>query len=281
MYDTSNAILENNYGGEYEHFKMDLLRFLSVEAPVSEEEFYKINQDELAEKIYQRAYDGYKRKMDTIIKQAHPVVKNVYETQRGQYDNIIVPITDGIKVFNVLLNLEKAFQTSSKEVARAFEKQLILNTIDEHWKEQLREMDDLKQSVQNASYEQKDPLLIYKFEAYQLFRKMLEESNKNIVSVLTKAQIPIRETDEVKQAGTQKKIDMSRYSARKDEYRKAADSPESNQQNLEQKAQPVRVEKKIGRNDQIKVRYTDGRVEEGKYKKFENDLENGKAVLYE
>jgi preprotein translocase subunit SecA len=281
IYDTAYSIVSANYGGDFETYKMDLLRFLSVESPVTEQEFYKINQDHLTEKIYQKAIESYKRKTDLITKQAYPVVKNVYEKERGQYENIIFPITDGLKAYNIMVNLAKAYETNSKEVPRAFEKQLILHTIDDLWKEQLREMDDLKQSVQNASYEQKDPLLIYKFEAYELFRKMLEESNRSIVSVLTKAQIPIKDSSEVKQAGHQKKTDMSKYSTRKDEYSQKSSETGENPENQERKMQPIRIEKKIGRNDQIKVKYSDGRVEEGKYKKFETDIENGRAVLYE
>ncbi len=281
MFDTAYSIVSTNYGGEYNEFKLELLRFLSIDSPVSEQEFYKLNQDIIVDKIYHKTLEGYQRKIDLIIKQAYPVVKTVYEKERGQYENIIVPLTDGLKVYNIMINLAKAYETNAKEVARAFEKQLILHTIDDMWKEQLREMDDLKQSVQNASYEQKDPLLIYKFEAYELFRKMLEESNRAISSVLTKAQIPIKDSSEVQNAGHQKKTDMSKYSARKDEYSQKSTGGKENPEQQDKKIQPVRVEKKINRNEQIRVKYSDGRVEEGKYKKFELDIENGKAVIYE
>jgi preprotein translocase subunit SecA len=126
--------------------------------------------------------DAYTRKIDNIAKQANPVIRNVYENQSHQYKNIVVPFTDGKRLYQVVTNLEKAYKNNSKEVAKSFEKQVILNTIDEAWKEQLREMDDLRQSVQNAAYEQKRSLLIYKLESFNLFKEMIATVNKKIVS---------------------------------------------------------------------------------------------------
>ena len=135
---------------------------------------------------------AYKRKVEAISKQAYPVIKNVYETKGQIYKNIVVPISDGKRVFQIICNLEKAYKNKGKELVKSYQKQIVLNTIDEAWKEQLREMDDLKQSVQNATYEQKDPLLIYKFESFNLFKQMVAKVNKDVVSTLMKGHIPIQ-----------------------------------------------------------------------------------------
>ncbi len=145
---------------------------------------------------------NYNRKVETISKQAFPVIKNVYETKADVYKNIVVPISDGRRTFQIICNLEKAYQNKGKELVKSYQKQIVLNTIDEAWKEQLREMDDLKQSVQNATYEQKDPLLIYKFESFDLFKEMVNKVNKDVVSTLMKGHIPIQSPDQVREADT-------------------------------------------------------------------------------
>jgi preprotein translocase subunit SecA len=224
---------------------------LSMEAPVSEDEFKDLKGDEVSQRIYGKMIDGYKRKVETISKQAFPVIKNVYETKKEVYKNIVVPITDGKRVFQIICNLEKAYANNGKELVKSYQKQIVLNTIDEAWKEQLREMDDLKQSVQNATYEQKDPLLIYKFESFNLFKVLVAKVNKDVVSTLMKGQIPTQNPDQIKEAETRKRTDMSRYKTQKSELPGAENAMEGANTNTQErsKPQPVKVEKTVGRNE--------------------------------
>ncbi|MBN1768438.1 MAG: preprotein translocase subunit SecA [Prolixibacteraceae bacterium] len=248
MYDSVEELVNENYEGDFGQFKIDLLRAASIEPPVSEEEFRTMKPEELSEKVFRKMLDGYTRKKDIIAKQAYPVIKKVYETHSHQYKNIVVPFTDGKRMYQVVTNLEKAYNNEGKEVAKAFEKQIMLGTIDEAWKEQLREMDDLRQSVQNASYEQKDPLLIYKLESFNLFKVMINDVNRKVVSILAKGHIPISDPSEVREAEERKRTDMSRMQTGRaglnQPGRTASSQPEA-----PQKAQPVRTEKKVGRND--------------------------------
>ena len=252
MYDSVEELVNEYQGANmFEDFNLELMRLLSLESPVSEEDFEKLKADEISQLIYGKMINGYKRKVETISKQAFPVIKNVYETKKEVYKNIVVPITDGKKVFQIVCNLEKAYENNGKELVKSYQKQIVLNTIDEAWKEQLREMDDLKQSVQNASYEQKDPLLIYKFESFNLFKILIAKVNKDVVSTLMKGQIPIQRGDQVREASTKKRTDMSRYKTQKSELlgaEYAMDGPNSNTQE-KSRPQPVTVEKKVGRND--------------------------------
>ncbi len=280
IYDTCSSVVNNHYGGDYEDFKMDLLRTLAAESPIDENEFREIKPDKLTDEIFKLVIEDYKRRKENIIEQAFPVIKNVYETMSGQYKNIDVPITDGINVYHIIVNLEKAYNTKGKEVAVEFEKQIVLSTIDTSWKEHLREMDDLKQSVQNASYEQKDPLLIYKFESYDLFKNMLDNNNRTVVNALLKAKLFTQDPGSIQQGRVQK-LDLSKYDEEKEEFSGRQASGQSQGGKAEKKIQPVRVEKKIGRNDLVKVKYKDGSIKEGKYKKLLIDIENGDAVLIE
>ncbi len=252
MYDSVEELVNEYQGSEqFEDFNMELMRLLSIESPVSEDEFKKMNPSEISEKIYSKMIDGYNRKVEVISKQAFPVIKNVYETKSQVYKNIVVPISDGKRVFQIICNLEKAYQNKGKELVKSYQKQIVLNTIDEAWKEQLREMDDLKQSVQNATYEQKDPLLIYKFESFNLFKILVNKVNKDVVSTLMKGHIPIQSAEQVKEAETRKRMDMSRFKTQKSDLPGTENAMEgANTQTQERsRPQPVRVEKKVGRND--------------------------------
>ena len=247
MYDVCDSLVANHHGiSEFEDFSMDVIRVLSTESPVNESEFIKENPNDIVEKLYEAALKTFEKKTALIAEQAFPVIKEVYETQAHQYENILVPITDGIKIYQVMVNLKKAYETTAKEVVKAFEKTTILATIDESWKEHLREMDDLKQSVQNATYEQKDPLLIYKFESYELFKNMVDNNNRSIISSLLKAQIQFSEPSQVQQARAQRRLDMSKYKTQKNEADGYGESQGGKKQD---KLQPVRVEKKVGRNE--------------------------------
>ncbi len=278
LYDTCASVVNANYGFDYEDFKMDLFRTLAIEPVISEDEFKDSKPDKITDKIFEVVVEDYKRRKQHIVEQAFPVIKNVYETMRGQYKNIDVPITDGISVYHIIVDLEKAYNSNGKEVAVEFEKQIVLSTIDVSWKEHLREMDDLKQSVQNASYEQKDPLLIYKFESYELFKNMLDKNNKAVVNALLKAKLHTHDAGDIQQGRIQK-LDISKYDTEKQEYEAQAQGQGQGQE--KKRIEPVRVGKKTGRNDMVKVKYADGRTVETKFKKVMNDVEEGKAVIIE
>ncbi len=252
MYDSVEEIVNQYHGSDlFDDYNMELMRLLSMESPVNEEEFKKLSASEVTDRIYDKMISGYNRKVEGISKQAFPVIKNVYETKKEVYKNIVVPITDGKRIFQIICNLEKAYNNKGKELVKSYQKQIVLNTIDEGWKEQLREMDDLKQSVQNATYEQKDPLLIYKFESFNLFKELVNKVNKQVVSTLMKGQIPIQSPDQVREAEVRKRTDMSRYKTQKSELPGAENPMEgANTQTQERsRPQPVTVEKRVGRND--------------------------------
>lgn len=250
MYEVCYSIAEECYGNvEFEDFKMEVLRFLSISNPVTEDEFLKENIDFIAEKLYDTVRDAYKRKVEAIQKQALPIIKHVYEKQAEAYKNILVPITDGLKTYNVVTNLEKNVKTNCEELVRSYEKTISLATIDDNWKEHLRELDDLKQSVQNATYEQKDPLLIYKFESFELFKSMIDKVNKEVVGVLMKGQIPIEDPNDVRKGEEPRRSNAGNLQASKSDYGTAYDGERGNQKREQKKAQPVRVDKKVGRND--------------------------------
>ncbi len=252
MYDSVEELVNEYHGSDmFEDFNMELMRLLSIESPVDQEDFKKMNAADISQRIYDKMIDGYNRKVENISKQAYPVIRNVYETKKEVYKNIVVPITDGKRIFQIICNLEKAYDNKGKELVKSYQKQIVLNTIDEGWKEQLREMDDLKQSVQNATYEQKDPLLIYKFESFNLFKVLINNVNKQVVSTLMKGQIPIQSPDQVREAEARRKTDMSRYKTQKSELPGAENAMEgANTQTQERsKPQPVTVEKKVGRNE--------------------------------
>jgi len=249
MYDALETIVNDYYGGDFEEFKLELMRLMSLESPVLQDEFMKLPPEEILNRIYHVMLETYSRKMETISKQAYPVIKDVYETKSHLYQNIVVPISDGKRIYQIITNLEKAYRNKGKELVKSYQKQIVLSTIDEAWKEQLREMDDLKQSVQNAAYEQKDPLLIYKFESFNLFKQMIQKVNKDVVSTLMKGHIPISNPDQIREAETTKRTDMSKYSTQKSDMPEVSRGRRQPGQNPPQKVQPVRVEKKVGRND--------------------------------
>jgi len=252
MFDVTESIVNEYHGsGDFDGFKLELIRFLSIESPVSEDEFKSLNSNDLVDKIYEDLLVAYKRKQESISEQAMPVINQVYEHQRQVYENIVVPVSDGTRVFQVLANLEKCHTSEGKELVRSYEKSIILATIDQSWQEHLRELDDLRQSVRNAQYEQKDPLLIYKFEAFELFTAMIDKVNKDVVSTLMKAHIPIKDPNSVQRAQAPKKMDLSKFEANKDEMSSYNDPSGGGKgkDGRTQAQQPVRVEKKVGRND--------------------------------
>ena len=252
MYDAVEVLVnEHHESDNFEDFNMELLRLLSLESPVSAEDFKSMKAAEISNVIFDKMIAAYNRKVEAIAKQAYPVIKNVYETKGDVYHNIVVPISDGKRVYQIICNLEKAYNNKGKELVKSYQKQIVLRTIDEAWKEELREMDDLKQSVQNATYEQKDPLLIYKFESFNLFKQMVAKVNKDVVSTLMKGYIPIQNPDQIREAETRKRMDLSRYKTQKSELPGAGNPMEGAQTQTQERAkpQPVTVEKHVGRND--------------------------------
>ena len=195
---------------DYENCKMDFLQTLAMETPFNEEQFRNEKKEKLAEEAFNAAMDLFKRKTDRMAQIAYPVIKQVYETQGHMYENILIPITDGKRMYNISCSLKAAYESECKEVVKAFEKSILLHVIDEAWKENLRELDELKHSVQNASYEQKDPLLIYKLESVNLFDTMVNKINNQTVSILMRGQIPVQEPQEIQQAAPEQKQDMSK-----------------------------------------------------------------------
>ena len=249
MYDVTENIVDTYHqAGDFEGFDFDLIRSFSMDSPVKENDFRKMNTADITNQVYEKVLDTYKRKVESVAAQAYPVLKDVYERMSHQYENVVVPITDGVKVFQVITNLKATAESEGRELSRSYEKTAVLATIDDAWKEHLREMDDLKQSVQNATYEQKDPLLIYKFESFDLFKTMLTKVNKDVVSILMKGHIPTQDPDQVREAQRRRQVDMSNLRASKSDFSQYSStgggSPERNQ-----KTEPVRVEKKVGRND--------------------------------
>src|SRR5690606_34445876 len=191
FYDVATSIVNDYHQeGDYEGFQMDLFRKFSIESPVNEEEFRSVKGEALIEKVYEAAMQRYERHVSQIAAQAMPVITDVFLNQGQQYENIVVPITDGTKTMQVVANLQRCYKSQGMELSSSIEKYITLAIIDNEWKEHLREMDDLRRSVQNAAIEQKDPLLIYKLESFKLFKAMIDRINGEVVSFLAKAGLP-------------------------------------------------------------------------------------------
>jgi len=236
---------ENNFEG----FQLEIIRIFSVDPEVDHKQFSDTSISNLTDKVFAIINDFYHRKSEGVAQQTFPVLKDVLR-ERGEYiENIVVPFSDGVRSVQVTTNLKKAVETHGHEVFKSFEKSVVLALIDEAWKEHLREMDELKQSVQNAVYEQKDPLIVYKMEAFELFKQMLATVNKDIVSFLFKGNIPQQQPEEVREARPRPKQDLSKLKVSKPELAQAANGVPVDDTRELQKTQPIRVEHKIGRND--------------------------------
>ncbi len=255
IHDTAALLVEQFHEvRDFEGFKLDVIRTFSVESPLSEEEFNTGKAEELIDRLVHELTESYARKKSSIAERAFPVVANVFETQGEKFTNIVIPFTDGIKTLNVVVNLQKTYDQKGSNLALAFEKNIILAIIDDQWKEHLREMDELKTSVQNASYEQKDPLLIYKFESYELFKQMLDRMNREVISFLFKGDLPNAENTNVTEASERQreKVTASRpqIAARQPAPAQARNGqPQAVPNQPQAKPEPVRVGEKIGRND--------------------------------
>ena len=246
MQDIAHILLEKSEGMPYEEFSEYVMSALSVEPGFTEEEYAKGKIEELEAKLCENMLVTHRRRMDTIIQRTMPILKDIAEKNAAMPDDamIRIPVSDGRKVYPVVLNIKKAVETEGRELIRAISKSIVLFRIDDCWKEHLRDMDDLKQSVQNATYEQKDPLLIYKFESFNLFSQMLEDLNKNVLSFLLRAQIPLADATTPRQAPPQPRRqnpDMSQLQTSRTDLVTNGGQPKSNA--------PVHVEKQVGRND--------------------------------
>jgi len=240
IYDTCESIVEELHEAkDYGTFKLDLIRLLATESPINETEFADLSSQEIIEKVYESCYSSYQNKSTSIARQAYPVIKDVYENQSVTYENIVIPFTDGLKTLQVVTNLKEAHESEGGNIAEAIEKSVTLAIIDDIWKEHLREMDDLKQAVQTASYEQKDPLLIYKFESFNLFKALIDKVNKDIVSFLIKAGLP-----------TQSSVQEDKHRVENHQTSRPENTGNTPQQagKPKPKAQPVRAEEKVERN---------------------------------
>ena len=241
MQDTAEILVDRSEGLDYDSFNESVMGALSIDLGFDEEFYHGAKPKDMLEKLHQNMLATYNRRMETMVQRAYPIIKEVYEKQGAIYQNIAIPISDGRKMLTLSVNLKKAYESGGKEIARALSKSITLYQIDEKWKEHLRDMDDLKQSVQNATYEQKDPLLIYKFESFNLFSKMLEELNQDVLSFLLRAFIPLRDASEAKAPAQQRKPDMSKMQTSRTDLVTNGGEAKSNM--------PVHVEKQVGRND--------------------------------
>ena len=287
IFDTSEGIAETNKAAnDFKNFEFELIRYFSMSSPLSQEEFNKLSPQEIAPKIYKAAFDHYKVKMERNAEIAFPVIKNVYETQRDKFKRIVVPFTDGVKTLQVVTDLEKAYETKGKQLITDFEKNITLAIIDDAWKTHLRKMDELKQSVQLAVHEQKDPLLIYKFEAFELFKEVIDQVNKDVISFLFKGELPTEDTNAISEARqTRKKENLK---TQKDEIpnldeRTAQNRAAGNtQQQREVVETIVRDKPKIGRNDRVTIKHVmSGENKTLKYKQAEPLITKGEWVLIE
>ena len=233
----------------YDDAKMEILQVLAMEAPFTEEDFRSKKKDDLAEQAFQEAMALFKRKTERMAQIANPVIKQVYEAQGHMYENIMIPITDGKRMYNISVNLKAAYESESKEIVKSFEKAILLHTIDDAWKENLRELDELKHSVQNASYEQKDPLLIFKLESVNLFDNMVNKINNNTISVLMRGQIPVQEPEQVREAAPEPQAPRQQYREEKQDLSDPHQQAAAEHDTREVKREPVRAEKTVGRND--------------------------------
>jgi preprotein translocase subunit SecA len=254
MYDLCNLLVsQQQEGGNYTEFKLNAMIQFSIDPSISQEQFKKMKADDLAHQLYTEVKNHYQRKSATIAAEALPVLQNIKNNQ-PQIENVVVPFTDGKRGFNITCNLTKVLATKGADLITEVEKAISLFIIDDQWKEHLRQMDDLKQSVQAAVFEQKDPLLVYKFEAFEMFNQMLAETNREILSFLCKCHIHVENESDVKQAREPQRTDMSRMKTQKDEFSEQAESENANRQAMQNtsdkpKQEPIIAAPKIGRND--------------------------------
>ncbi|MBQ6198425.1 MAG: preprotein translocase subunit SecA [Bacteroidales bacterium] len=243
MTDTAMILAEQAEGMAYEEFEEFIIAKLSIDLGFDAEWYANAKPKEIAQKLAEHMQEVYTRRMDTMVQKVNPVIKQVYEKQGKMYENIAIPITNGKRQLTLSVNLKKAYETESREITKALSRSIILYYIDDYWKQHLRDMDDLRQSVQNAAYEQKDPLVVYKLESYNLFTEMLEKLNEEVLAFLLRAFIPLRDADDAREARPAQRPSRNLQQMRQSD-------PSQLSTNAEQQSRmPVRVDKKVGRND--------------------------------
>ena len=243
MQDTANILAEQSEGMTYEAFEEFVIGKLSIDLGFDADFFANAKKQDIAEKLAAHMQEVYDRRMETMIQKVNPIIKTVYEKQGSMYENIAIPISDGKRQLSLSVNLKKAYETESREIAKALSRNIILYHIDEYWKQHLRDMDDLRQSVQNAAYEQKDPLVVYKLESYNLFSEMLEQLNEAVLTFLLRAFIPLRDANDAREARP------AQQPARNVQQMRRADPSQLSTNAEQQGRMPVRVDKRVGRND--------------------------------
>ncbi|KAB7531268.1 preprotein translocase subunit SecA [Flagellimonas olearia] len=289
IYDTCEVIAETNkMADDYKNFEFELIKYFSITSPIGEEEFKKLSFQEIANTIYKGAYDFYQQKMERSASAAFQVIKKVYEDQSNKFERIVVPFTDGIKSLNVVTNLEKAYTTDGKQLITDFEKNISLAIIDDSWKTHLRKMDELKQSVQLAVHEQKDPLLIYKFEAFELFKEMIDKVNKEVISFLFKGELPSENTNQIQEARNVRRPKENLQTSKEEIPNSDELAAQNRAAGQTQRQRPsvtetiTREKPKIGRNDKVTIKNVmSGESKTCKYKQAEPLIDKGEWVLVE
>ena len=280
IYDTCEAIVLKNKGvKDFQNFEFELIRFSSMTSPISEHDFNSLSEKEITDKLYTHVTNHYKDKIERNAILAYPVIKDVFENEGDKYERIVVPFTDGTKSLQVVTNLREAYESEGKSLVTDFEKNITLAIIDENWKDHLRKMDDLKQSVQNASYEQKDPLLIYKFEAFELFKRTVDEINREVLSFLFKGELPAQNRNQISEARQQKR---ERLNTSKADVQNTTEQAiqNSRQQSSEPVETIVREQPKIGRNERVTIKNVmSGEEKVVKFKQAIPLIEKGEYVI--
>ena len=281
MYDTCELIVNNNkLSGDYKNFEFELIRYFSITSPVSESDFLKMTDVELTGKTYRAAQAYYSEKVERDAREAYPIIKNVFEDKTNHYERIVIPFSDGIKSLEVITDLKRAYETQGKQLVADFEKNITLAIVDEAWKKHLRKMDELKQSVQLAVHEQKDPLLIYKFEAFNLFSNMINGVNKEVISFLFKGDLPQQNAPRIQEAKEVRKKENYKISKEEIISSESANREAGETQQRQVTETIVREMPKINRNDTVKIQeVATGKIEEMKFKKAESLLASGQWVL--
>ena len=282
IYNTCENITSNNKNiNDFKNFEFELIKYFSVTTDIDSDSFESMNINEITEKIYKVVLNHYMNKIQSNAKLAFPVIKHVYENQREKFKRIVVPFSDGVKTLQVITNLEKAFESGGDQLITDFEKNITLAILDNSWKNHLRKMDELKQSVQLAVHEQKDPLLIYKFEAFELFKILLDEVNKEILSFLFKAEISTNNQN-VKEASERKpvKLNTSKEEIPNSDQLREQNRAITNRSSNQQVETIVRTQPKVGRNDRVNIKnLKTGETKELKYKHAENLISSGEWIM--
>ncbi|MFD2585748.1 preprotein translocase subunit SecA [Croceitalea marina] len=289
IYDTCEVIAETNkMADDFKNFEFELIKYFSITSPISEEDFNRLSFQEIANMVYKIAYEHYQQKMERSATTAFQVIKKVYEDQTNKFERIVVPFTDGIKSLNVVTNLKEAYDSNGKQLVTDFEKNITLAIIDDSWKTHLRKMDELKQSVQLAVHEQKDPLLIYKFEAFELFKSMIDKVNKEVISFLFKGELPSENTNQIQEARNvrrpKEKLQISKEEIpNSDELAAQNRAAGQSQGQRPQKTETiVRERPKIGRNERVTIKNVmSGESKVVKYKQAEPLIDKGEWVIIE